>query len=174
MTSTCTEPIVYGSDPRLGLHINVLLVEDDREAAILTWTRVIQPHSDIFQVEWKSTISTAISRLVEPGIDAVLLDLGMPELGLDETLPAIVSVVGKTIPIVILTADDSAVSHEVASLQGAVNYLIKHRTSSFELRQALYEAVIPAMNSKPPSDVGSTIGKTARHFVTRILLGNLS
>jgi hypothetical protein len=72
----------------------------------------------------------------------------MPELGVDETLPAIVSVVGKTIPIVILTADDSAVSQEVARLQGAANYLIKQQISSVELRRALYEAVVPEINSK--------------------------
>ena len=174
MTSTCSEPTVHRSRPGQVLPIQVLLVEDDPDAARLTSTQLSQYKNDIFRVEWTSNILSALSRLTEPGIDVVLLDLGMPELGVDETLPAIVSVVGKTIPIVILTADDSAVSHEVASLQGAVNYLIKHRTSSVELRQALYEAVIPAMNSKPPSDVGSTIGKTDRHFVTRILLGNLS
>jgi CheY-like chemotaxis protein len=92
-------------------------------------------------VEWKSNILSAVSRLAEPGIDVVLLDLGMQELGVDGTLPAIVSVVGKTIPIVIPTSDDSTVSQEITRLQGAANYFIKQRTLSVELRQGLYEAV---------------------------------
>src|SRR5450432_77835 len=150
MTSTCLEPTVHRSGPGMGSPIRVLLVEDDPDAATLTRILVTQKQDEMFWVEWKNSILNAVSRLAEPGVDVVLLDLGMPELGVDETLPAIVSVVGKTIPIVIFTADDSAVSQEVASLQGAVNYLIKQRTSSVELRRALYEAVVPGMNSTAP------------------------
>jgi DNA-binding NarL/FixJ family response regulator len=172
MPSTCSEPTVYRSGPGLGLPIQVLLVEDDREAAILTWTRVIQPHNNIFQVEWKSTISTAIRRLAKPGIDVVLLDLGMPELGGYKTHLAITSVIEK-VPVVILTSDDSTISQEITRVQGAANYLIKQRASSVEIRQALYEAVVPAMAPKASSDVGSTIANAANRFLTRVLLSNL-
>jgi CheY-like chemotaxis protein len=150
MTSTCAEPAVHRRGPGKPLPIRVLLVEDDSDAATLTRILVTQNQDEMFWVEWKSNILSAVGRLAEPGIDVVLLDLGMPELGVDETLPAIVSVVGKTIPIVILTADDSAVSQEVARLQGAANYLIKQQISSVELRRALYEAVVPEINSKAP------------------------
>jgi CheY-like chemotaxis protein len=148
MTSTCLEPTVHRSGPGKPLPIQVLLVEDDPDAARIASTQLSQYEDDIFRVEWKSNILSAVSRLAEPDIDVVLLDLGMTELGVDETLPAIASVVGKTIPIVILTADDSAVSQEVASLQGAAYYLIKQQTSSIELRRALYKAVVPAMIQK--------------------------
>jgi hypothetical protein len=62
--------------------------------------------------------------------------------------------VGKTVPVVILTGDDSAVSQDITKVQGAANYLIKQRTSSVELRRAIYEAVVPVTASKAASDGG--------------------
>jgi CheY-like chemotaxis protein len=148
MTSTCLEPTVHRIGPGMGLPIRVLLVEDDPDAAKVTSTLVTQNQDEMFWVEWKNSILNAVSRLAEPGVDVVLLDLGMPELVGYETHLAISSVVGKTIPVVILTADDSTDTQEVTKSQGAANYLIKQRTSSVELRRALYEAVVPAMNTK--------------------------
>jgi DNA-binding NarL/FixJ family response regulator len=86
-----------------------------------------------------------MSRLAEPRIDVVLLDLGMPELKGRKTHLTIKSAVGATIPVVILTSDDSPVSRDVTKLQGAANYLVKSRTSFIGLRQAPYEAVAPWM-----------------------------
>ena len=152
--STCTEPTVHRSAPGLGLPIQVLLVEDDPYAAAYISAQVSQDPGDIFQVEWKNNILNAVSRLAKPGIDVVLLDLGMPELGGYKTHLAITSAVGKTVPVVILTGDDSAVSQDITKVQGAANYLIKQRTSSIELRRAIYEAVVPVTASKAASDGG--------------------
>jgi len=148
MTSTCSEPTVYRSGPGLGLPIQVLLVEDDPYAAAYTNAQVSQNEDGIFRVEWKSNVRNAVSRLAKPGIDVVLLDLGMPELGGYKTHLAIKSAAGKAVPVVILTGDDRTVSQDITKLQGAANYLIKHRTSSVQLRRALYEAVVPATISK--------------------------
>ena len=150
MTSTCLEPIVHRGGPRMALPIQVLLVEDDPDAARLTSTHLNQYEDDLFRVEWKSNIHNALNRLVQPGIDVVLLDLGMPELEGYKTHLAITSVIGNAFPVLILTADDSAVSQNTTRSQGAANYLIKQRTSSVELRRALYEAVVPATNLKLP------------------------
>src|ERR1700693_3193910 len=100
MTSTCTEPTVHRTGPGLGLPIHVLLVEDNPEAARLISTQVSQNQNDIFQVEWKNNILNAISRLAKPGVDVVLLDLGMQELSGYKTHLAIKSAVGKTVPVV--------------------------------------------------------------------------
>jgi DNA-binding NarL/FixJ family response regulator len=69
----------------------------------------------------------------------------MPGWGGYKTHLAIVSVVRKTVPVVILTGDETTDSQEATKQHGAANYLIKHRTSPVELRQALYEAVVPAV-----------------------------
>jgi CheY-like chemotaxis protein len=172
MTSTCSEPTVYRTGPGMGLPIKVLLVEDDPDAAAYTTAQVSQDQGDIFQVEWKSNLLNAIGRLAKPGVDVVLLDLGMPDLSGYKTHRAIKSAVPKAVPIVILTADDSKDSQDIAKLQGAANYLIKHCTSSVELRKALYEAVVPVI--APTALSGrSKVGKAVRHFVTRIFLSNV-
>jgi CheY-like chemotaxis protein len=148
MNSTCSEPTVHRSDTQLALPIQVLLVEDDLDAATYTSAQVRQNPDDIFKVEWKDNVLSAISRLSEPGIDVILLDLGMPGWGGYKTHLAIISVVRTTVPVVILTGDDSTASQDKTKLQGAANYLIKHRTSPVKLRQALYEAVVPPTNPK--------------------------
>jgi hypothetical protein len=93
----------------------------------------------------------------------------MQELSGYKTHLAIKSAVGKTVPVVILTSDDSTISQDSTRVQGAVNYLIKYRTSSLELRRALYEAVVPAMTSKAPYAGGLAISKAASLFLTRVL-----
>jgi DNA-binding NarL/FixJ family response regulator len=137
---------VHRSITKLKLPIQVLLIEDDLDAATCTTAKVSQKPNDMFQVEWKDSVFSAIRRLAKPGVDVVLLDLGMPGLGGYKTHLVIISVVGKAVPVVIFTGDDSATSQHMTKLQGAANYLIKHRTSSGELRKALYEAVVPAIN----------------------------
>ena len=148
MNSTSSEPTAHRSDTQLGLPIQVLLVEDDIDAATYTSAQVSQGQDDIFRVEWKDNVLSAISRLAEPGVDVILLDLGMPGWGGYKTHLAILSVVRATVPVVILTGDDSTPSQDRAKVQGASNYLIKHRTSPVKLRQALYEAVVPPTNPK--------------------------
>lgn len=130
--------------------IQVLLVEDDLDAATYTSAQVSRSQDDLFKVEWKDNVPGAINRLAQPGVDVILLDLGMPGWGGYKTHLAITSVVGKTIPVVIFTGDDTQITQETTKLQGAVDYLIKHRTSPVQLRRALYEAVVPSMNPNPP------------------------
>jgi DNA-binding response OmpR family regulator len=138
MASICVEPLISNvAHPS----VQLLLVEDDPESAQLTYS-MIRPHRNSpFRVEWSDTVWKAMSRLARPGIDVILLDLGMPELSGYRTHSAITSVVGKTVPVVILTSDDSQISRGCTSLMGATNYLIKSQISSAELRQSLHEAV---------------------------------
>ncbi len=150
--------------------IKVLLVEDDPEAATLTSSQVSQGAGDIFQVEWRNNILNAISRLAKPGVDVVLLDLGMQELSGFKTHRAIKSALPRAVPIVILTADDSRDSQDIARFQGAANYLIKHCTSSVELREALYAAVVPAIPPKAASGRSSRVAEAVRHLVANFLV----
>jgi CheY-like chemotaxis protein len=172
MKSTCTEPTVHRTGPGLGSPIQVLLVEDNPEAAAYISAQVSQNRADIFRVEWKSNILNAVSRLAKPGVHVVLLDLGMPELGGYKTHLAITSAVGKTVPVVILTGDDSTISQDITKAQGAANYLIKHRTSSVELRRALYEAVVPDTAPKAPASPNgeSMLAKAASRFLAKVRL----
>jgi CheY-like chemotaxis protein len=128
------------------LPIQVLHVEDDPGYAQLIHALVTESTDSPFQVKWQDNILKAISRLAKPGIDVVLLDLEMKELGGHNTHLAIANVIGEALPpVVILTSDDSAVSRDQAKNLRSASYLVKHRTSGVEIRQALRDAVVPAM-----------------------------
>jgi len=124
--------------------IGVLLVEDDPESAELTRLKVSASKDSPFRLEWTDDLQRAMSRLAEPGIDVVLLDFGMLESAGRTSHPPIQKVIGMKIPVVILTSDESTLSRHLTLGQGAANYLIKRRTSSVELRQALHQAVGPS------------------------------
>jgi CheY-like chemotaxis protein len=97
--------------------INVLLVEDDPDSAELTTAQLSEGKlQGIFKIEWTDKLTTAMTRLAKPGVDVVLLDLGMPEL--------------------------SGYRSHVAIGRGAANYLIKRRASPVEIRMALHDAVL--------------------------------
>ena len=142
MGTTLTNPtlVPFG----FGTPVQVLLVEGDSDDAALIHAQVSEDADTLFHVEWKDTILNAIRRLAEPGIDVVLLDLGMPELSGYKTHLAVSTVTKKT-PIVIFTADDTEVSRDITSSQGAFRYLVKGQISPVELRQALHEAALSGL-----------------------------
>lgn len=121
--------------------IRVLLVEDSEEAAALVQSWLAENESDPIHLEWTRTVFDAMTRLVQPGIEVVLLDLGMPELSGHRSYRAIESVAGDNIPIVILTADERPVSKDLTLGFGASDYLVKDKISPAQLRQALRNAV---------------------------------
>jgi DNA-binding response OmpR family regulator len=129
------------------LPIRVLLVDHDASSAVFTSVQIRQS-DDIFRVEWKMNLVNAISRLAKPGVDLILLDLGLPESSCHKTHLAITSTLQKQVPIVIFTSDESVISQEMTKLQGAPAYLIKHLTSLAELRRALREAVVSPVTWK--------------------------
>jgi DNA-binding response OmpR family regulator len=120
-------------------NFRVLLVEDDPECAELICAQIRNDGNSPFRVEWSDTLRKAMSRLAWPGIDVVLLDLGMPEQSGHKTHSAIISMVGKRVPVVILTSDDSDCTRESTLEMGAARYLVKGHVSPSELRQALLE-----------------------------------
>ena len=119
--------------------MRVLLIEDDPDQAKLAYAIVNGDGPDVFHIEWKDNILQAISRLAKPGVDVVLLDLGMRELSGYKTHLSIMPMTKKT-PIVIFTSDDTATSQGITKLHGAFRYLLKNRTSPAELRKVLHEA----------------------------------
>ncbi len=124
-----------------GRPIQVLLVEDEVEAAELVVIRLEGDGKDHFRVEWMSNLRGAMDRLGEPGIDVVLLDLGMPELSGYKSYRAMRASAGSSLPIVVLTSDDRSISRDLILGQGAAGYLLKNSSSPARLRLALHTAV---------------------------------
>lgn len=118
--------------------IRVLHIEDQVEQAMLVRNYLSHP-ADCFSVEWVPTLSDGLNRLSKPGIDVVLLDLGLPELRGHRTHSAVRAAAPQA-PVVILTADKREISRELAFLGGAAAYLVKDEIAE-GIRRALGEAV---------------------------------
>ena len=121
--------------------IRVLHIEDDPEHADLVKRWLTGDSLRVFNVEWVSELLQALERLADPGVDVILLDLGMPELGGYKSHVA-VRAVAPASPVVILTGDHRETSREFSLLAGVASYLVKDRTSPGELRRAIRRAML--------------------------------
>jgi len=121
--------------------IRVLLVEDNVDAAALV-QNYLRDEADSFHMEWTPNVRDAMSRLAHPGVDVVLLDLGLPELSGYRSYRAIQAATTRyKPPVVIFTADDSILSRALTLEFGAAAYLLKSESTPSELRSALRHAV---------------------------------
>jgi CheY-like chemotaxis protein len=121
--------------------IELLLVEDNDDAA---WSYIFALTGEgcaQFHLEWAANLGDAIARLAQPGIEVVLLDLGLPETSGYKSFLAVDGAVEGKIPVVILTSDESRDSRDLTLGHGASAYLIKNTVSPGRLRAALLKAV---------------------------------
>jgi DNA-binding response OmpR family regulator len=138
--------VIQQAEAEVGWPIHVLLIEDNAESAELVRTGLTADSGQKFRVEWRRNVLDGMGRLVDPGIDVVLLDLGLPELSGYQSYQAIALAAGSSVPIVILTADDSRFTRDLILQFGAAGYLVKHQSTPMELRQALQDAVASRNN----------------------------
>ena len=101
---------------------------------------LVADRQDPFDVEWVSSLWEAMLRLEEPGIDVILLDLGLPELTGYRSFRAIEAAAAHLIPVVVLTADERADVRRFILEFGACDYLVKGYTKPDQLRAALRRA----------------------------------
>lgn len=116
--------------------ISVLLVEDNPIHARLL-QGFLQPE---FAVEAVDNLAAGLARLAAGGIDAILLDLVLPdsqELATFERVKATVP----NIPVLVLTGLDDEVLAEEAVAAGARDYLIKTQINSESLARSIRAAV---------------------------------
>ena len=115
--------------------LRVLLVED--EDAYATMLQTMFGPSAPLSIERVSTLSGAIKVLASDEIDAVLLDLGLPDSSGIETVDRLRALVGDRVPIVVLTSQaDDAVGVEAVH-RGAQDYLVKSATDAELLARAV-------------------------------------
>jgi two-component system chemotaxis family response regulator WspR len=136
-----SRPVITQTATAVDRPIQVLLVEDDPESAELIEIGLSDCDEHRFRIEWSPNLLHAMTRLCEPGIEVVVLDLGLPELHGYKSFRAIESVASKSLPIVILTSDESPLSKDLTLGFGASDYLVKDRSTPDDLRHALLEAV---------------------------------
>lgn len=119
---------------------NVLLIEDNRADARLINELVSEVRFTNLDFEFAESIAQGLSRLASPGIDAILLDLHLPNSqGMDTFLQ--VRAHAGNIPILLLTGlsdEDLAIR---AVREGAQDYLVKGQVSGNLLVRAINYAI---------------------------------
>ena len=130
--------------------LTVLLIEDSPEYAELV-QRWLSPQNDIeFVLNWTNSLMAGLNRLEKGGVDAILLDLGLPDSHGTATFTT-AKMHASGVPIVILSGSDteSLALHMVQ--QGAQDYIIKSACDSKLLVKALQYAVGRSTTVNPNS-----------------------
>ena len=118
--------------------IGVLLVEDDEGDARLVEDELSE-RLPLARVARRHTLREALQAL-GPGIDCVLLDLGLPDTsGLDAVAQLRARVPG--IPLIVLTGLDDQAAGVAAVEAGAQDYLVKGSVEGEQLARSIHYAI---------------------------------
>ena len=120
--------------------IPILLVEDSRIEAILTQKRLYDI-DDEFRVLRATRFEEAVQYIPQQRIDAVILDLGLP----DSDGPQAVKILSENfpqLPIIILSGRNDPETTRCAFAYGAEEFLSKYDCSANLIRQAILAAIV--------------------------------
>jgi signal transduction histidine kinase/HPt (histidine-containing phosphotransfer) domain-containing protein len=121
-------------------HVRLLLIEDSPDDALLIREFLSEARQTRFEVEHVELLSAALERVSWGGIDAVLLDLQLPDSrGLD-TFRRVQSA-DRALPIVVLSGFEDETTALTAVQEGAQDYLVKGQVRTPELEKTLLYAV---------------------------------
>ncbi len=120
--------------------LKILLIEDNRGDARLIVESLAEARGMTFELEQADRLSTGLERLAKGDIDAVLLDLSLPDSqGLDTLAQVQAKALG--VPIIVSTGLDDESAAIEAVRQGAQDYLVKGRLDSDLLARSIRYAV---------------------------------
>ena len=146
--------------------IKVLLIEDDPGHARLIEIMLSEVKTAFFDIECVDRLVKGVKRLAAGDIDAVLLDLGLPDSSGLDTFTTI-HAQGLDVPIIVLSGlDDEALALE-AVCKGAQDYLAKDQVESNLLGRAIHYAIERKQAEKHIEHVNSVL--KAIKSVTQII-----
>ena len=120
--------------------LSVLLIEDSPGYTRLIYELLREAHSGEFNFESVETLAEGLARLARGGIDAVLLDLTLPDSRGQQTITQ-VRHFAPTIPTVVLTdINDEALAVQALKL-GAQDYLLKSQVDGKWLARSIRYAI---------------------------------
>lgn len=120
--------------------LRVLLVEDNPGDAVLVREALADAPGPTFSLDWRPTLTDALTALAEGGFDAMLLDLSLPESRGIETLQRM-RAAHDNVPILVLSGIDDEGTAVAALHAGAQDYLVKGRFDGPLLARALRYAI---------------------------------
>jgi signal transduction histidine kinase len=116
--------------------LTILLVEDNPADARLIREMLVEEPAAGIELEWESTLASALERAQRGGVSAVLLDLTLPDGSGLGTLHAVCRELPH-MPIIVLTGLADDVLADGAMRAGAQDYLVKGRTDSATLVRSI-------------------------------------
>ena len=120
-------------------NINILLIEDNQDYAKLIKRIISNKSSNLMEVEHHETFNKGFNRLLEGGIDLVLLDLELPD---SSNVDKIVQIHCSTdVPIIVLTGTDDEQVAIKAVQMGAQDYLMKNNLDNSLLVRSIRYAI---------------------------------
>jgi diguanylate cyclase (GGDEF)-like protein/PAS domain S-box-containing protein len=117
----------------------ILLIENDPAGADKIRAALAEASSGSFEVEWARDLSEGLARLSKGGIDAVLLELSLPDSHGIETFDKLFSAT-PDVPILILGNGNEALAKEAVA-HGAQDYLLAGHLDGYSLPRALRNAI---------------------------------
>jgi len=137
--------------------VQILLIEDNPLFVELTRRMLEEARSGEFWIECEDNLASGIKRLAQGGIDAVLLDLTLPDSNGLETFLKL-HIVAKNVPTIIYTSvDDEALSLSALN-HGAADYLVKSEVNANWLARSLVYAIQRNRTNQVPADVAKSAG----------------
>ena len=120
--------------------VKILLVESDREYVDNLRERLSAVHKGELDFEWAGELSAALARLTQGGIDAILLDLDLPDSTGMVTFERAYAF-APDVPIIVL-ADEADEKIANATVQGgAQDYMVKEEMKASALARAVRHAI---------------------------------
>ena len=120
--------------------IHVLVVEDKAGVAKIIKGALSSSDSFTYEVHHADTLSAALARLVQGGIDVILMDLGLPDSDGLETFQKVFAQ-APSLPIVVLTGLGDDLTGAKAVEAGAQDYLVKGQMDIMALPRTLMFAI---------------------------------
>src|SRR6266849_4555353 len=117
----------------------ILLIENDPAGAVRIRAALVETSGGTFDVEWVRQLSEGLARLSKGGIDAVLLELSLPDSHGIKTFDKLFSA-APDIPILILGNGNEPLAKEAVA-HGAQDYLLAGHVDSYSLPRALRNAI---------------------------------
>jgi diguanylate cyclase (GGDEF)-like protein/PAS domain S-box-containing protein len=118
----------------------ILLIEHDPVAAQTIYTALFGADTGSFDLEWVKKLSVGLERLSKRGIDAVLVELSLPDSHGMETFDKLFAI-APDVPILILGGDFQEALAKQAVARGAQDYLLPAHLDSYSLPRALRNAI---------------------------------
>jgi diguanylate cyclase (GGDEF)-like protein/PAS domain S-box-containing protein len=118
----------------------ILLIQDDHDGANNIRGALSSASGSSFEVEWVRQLSEGLERLIDKGIDAILLELSLPDSRGIETFDKLFTA-APDVPILILSGEDNEALAKEAVARGAQDYLLPRHLDDFSLSRAVRNAI---------------------------------